>query len=418
MLTLLLGAAAGLMLSSCIFDKYDDDDGAVAGGDEVQFILRISAVGTDAAQQPAEMVETVKSLRVVMIDQNGTLDVNEKVALPVPEYAAKNFGYIFIRKLNPGNKRVFLIANEGSVGEVSLTDRTGIPADVPMTSLTAMLDYFKPGSAANAGSTFADVLNRVYFKNDYSRMTSGNTIALPYSAYYELNVAEKNPLQQMEQPMYLVPVAAKFEFMFTNYRRNDAYIDDLVISSVNSHNYLNAQLDEGEKRRTLQDGTSDVWWIDWLEACARGSQSAEDTDAYNGMWGWITGYGMPVANEPMVDVALNTGNRVWMLNRLVDKANPSRLKLGPFYVPESRNIPGGTGTSQSYSLTFKVHDHTESEVTTLSGYEIETLAALFRATHTIVYVDFYESQAEIYVEIVPWNEKLFLGYVKQESEDD
>ena len=434
--SVLLSLIAGLMFSSCIYDKYYDEDGPGLSGDELQFVLRVNAVGAGTSQQATDIVETVKSLRVIMIDECGRLDINEKMSLPVPEYIAKNFNYIFVRNMKPGNKRVFLIANEESVGAVSLTDREGLPKELPLTSLTAMLEYFKVDSADDdaaenyTGNIFANALNRVYFKNDYSKMVAGNKIALPYSAYYDLKMSGDDVFKQMERTLYLVPVAAKFDFVFTNYRKYNAYIDDIIISSINSHNYLNAQLHDSEKWRKFPDETADVWWIDWLEKCALGSQSEGDTDktdAYNGKWGWISRYSLPVEDEPMVELQLNKDNSEWKMNGLVDKKNPSVLCLGPYYVPESINRPSSNPDSgiesvadydgsQEYSLTFKVHDATESEVTTLSGYVIDTLKALFRATHTIIYVELYESKAEIYAEIYPWIERSFKGYVQQDED--
>lgn len=426
--TLLLGLIAGLMLSSCVYERYESCTAdRNRNREQMQLILRIGAVSGVTMQQTAEVVEIVKSLRVIIIDENGRLDVNDRI--PLTAGTAKGFGYRYIRNLNAGDKHIYLIANEESVSKVMLTGDTEALADVPLTSLTAMLDYFK-ADAADAddgtnltGSTFEDVLNRVYFANDYE-ITAGNTIALPYSACYELRLEDRT-LTQTEQPMYLVPVAAKFDFVFTNYRRYDAYIDDVIISSVNSHNYLNAQLDGEEKHRKTADAVN-VWWIDWLEARARGSQSAADANAYNEAWGWISRYWMPVANEPMRDVHLNPDNKEWRMDKLTDNSNPSRLNMGPFYVPESINIPAptdgsgtsgaaGTGASQCYWLTFMVHD-TMTEVTTLPGYEIDTLKALFRATHVIIYVELYESEAAIYAEIVPWDKHSFLGYVQQDED--
>ena len=417
----LLCVTVGLLSGSCIYDRTEGDDSLDERDDKVQFVFRISAGKNSAPQQPADIVEIVKSLRVIVIDQSGRLDVNEKVPLPMPETAAKDFSHIFTRFLKSGDKRVFLVANEESAGAVFLTGSTGIPAGLPLTNLTAMLDYFKADpenrtTSDHTGDTFADLLNRVYFKNDYSRMSDGTAIALPYSACYEVEMSSLPG--QPERPMYLVPAAAKFDFEFTNYRRSDAYVDDIILSSLNSHNYLNAQLADSEKRRNTPYGATDMWWIDWLEACARDSQNAENPNLVNEKWGWITDYRMPVPDEKMRDLSLK-GEEVWRVEQIVDMSKPSKLSLGPFYVPESFNpsrSEPGIAAKQSYSLTFKVHDDAETEVTTLSGNMIDPLKALFRATHIIIHVQFYEREAEIYAEIVPWTEKTFSGYVQQDED--
>lgn len=450
--TMLLCTIAGFLCCSCIFDKFDDEiEPALGQGDLMHFILQIGALGTSSTQ-PNDIVEMVNSLRVIVIDkETGQLDVNEKVSLALPEYTAKNFKYLFVRNLNHGDKRVFLIANEEQVGQVSLTDKTGVPTDLPLTSLSALLDYFKvdkvekPATEATGdgteppvetptnfvGNTFANVLNRVYFKclNEYK--ISGNKILLPYSAYYELNVEQgESPITQMEQTLHLVPVATKFDFVITNYRRHAAYVDNIVISSLNSHNYLNAQLNEQEQRRSRPNETEKIWWIDWLESCASESQKTSSSDGLNLEWGWIEKYEMPLPNEPMVKLALNTGNQTWKMDALVNMSQPSTLFLGSFYVPESLNLVTPLPTEgdsaadsvaeavQTYSLTFEVHDETEKDHTTLEGNVIDTLKSLFRATHVIIYVEFYESEAAIYTEIVPWTVVPFKGYVQIDDEDE
>ena len=430
----LLCLTAGLMFCSCIMenDEYDN----ARERNEMQLVLRISTVDANGVTPPATVSETVNSLRIIVIDQGShRLEINEKINLP-QQYDAKKFNYTFIRSLYSGAKQVFLIANEESVGAVSFTNgSSNIPAEIPTTNLTALLDYFGADLAENAenytGGTLADLLNSSYFKNSYP--IKGGKIALPYSAYYELNESElydkDKPLTEIEKQMYLVPVAAKFDFVFTNYRKQAACIDDVIISSFNSHNYLNACLDESEKKRTKPGGTERMWWIDWLEACAEGSQTAEDTDkpdGYNGKWGWIKNYKMPVADEDMVEISLrdieSSGNDDdWKLGQLINIKNPPAITKGPYYVPESFNRPasytGETGDlRQYYSLTFRVRDDGSEDVSVFEDYEIDTVGALFRDTHIIIYVEFYETEAEIYAEIAPWIMVPFRGYVQQDDE--
>ena len=444
--SVLLCLLAGLVLSSCIYDP-EEDSGANGADGGVQFIFSISTLGSDTAQQQAKIVETVNSLRIIVIDQNSRrLEINEKVDLP-GQSSAKRFSYTFIRNMHSGAKQIFLIANEESVGELLFAAGSPeIPAAVPRSGLTAMLDYFGTDSGGGpatdyTGDALVDVLNRVYFENDYP-VESGK-IALPYSAYYELGESElydrkNNRLTKIEKAMYLVPVAAKFDFVFTNFRKEAVCIDDVIIASLNSHNYLNAQLADTEKRRTLPDGTQNVWWIDWLEACAGGSQTADDleptpeedpnhTGGYNGRWGWIRNYKLPVADEATVPLSLRTvesswNESDWKVGQLINIRTPPAITRGPYYVPESFNRPASySGAAddlrQYYSLTFKVRDYGSDEVQVLEDYEIDTLGALFRDTHIIIYVEFYESMAEIYAEIAPWEQRIFLGYVQQDDDD-
>lgn len=421
LINLILCMTLGLVLSSCVYDNSPEASQDAPGADDVQLILRISTVADLAGSRQEEnaVIEKVKSLRVIILDDQLNLEANEVVQLPMSDYVASTFTYTYRRNTKSGKKHIFLVANEESVGKVMLTDATGLPQGLPLGSLTALLNSFKSESS---GKNLMTALNRVYYSNHYSDLYEGKDIYLPYTAYYEKTL-EYHAMTETE--MHLVPVAAKFDFVFTNYRRENAQIDEFTISSLNTHNFLNAQLDSDEKTRELDE--QEVWWIDWLQACAEASEEAQDPDAFDESWGWIKGYHLPVPGEQLMNLTLRPdAGTDWVIDALVDKANPSRLKVGPFYVPESIRFPAvlppidpgakDQRPNQLYLLSFKVHDEIVDEVTTLSDYEVPGLNALFRATHVIVTVNLYESQVEIYVEIAPWKERLFLGYVQQETD--
>lgn len=412
-------------------DRSLPDDPSGADNDSFRLLLSIRTLDATSSQSSGP-VETVKSLRIIIIDADGNLEVNELANLNQPEYEASQFDYYFSRTLNPSDKKLYLIANEESVGEIALTDNSDLPKDIPLNSLTALLDRFKTGAKENGileGTLMETVLNRIYFENDYADCQSGNAIYLPYSSYYKLSRTDVVPGQP--KILYLVPVATKFDFKFTSYREKNVQIKDVILCSANSHNYLYAQLPVGQQIRTF--GAESMWWVDWMEKCASNSQTAEDLEEFNSRWGWIDNYGMPVANEQTVETSFNPNAELWKLGALVDKTNPQKLDLGPFYVPESFNIitdEEGENPHQGYTLTFKVRDlpddgslpeeDTEEDIYTkvLEGYEIDTLKTLFRGTHVTIIVDLYDKAVEIYAEINPWTMVKFRGFVQENDDDD
>lgn len=423
----------GMLLSSCIYETPDSDADGIEDGDGVELTLKIGAVAADSPT--SGIVETVESLRIIMLNESGELEVNEKVQLPLAQYAASKFNYIYIRTLSAGRKNFYLVANEDRVGQVSMTDMSGMPEDLELESLPDLLDYFQPSTgednSVRNGQTFENALNRVYFGNDYDDLREGNNIYLPYSSHYVLDVRTH---VKMESDMFLVPVATKFDFVITNYRQKNAKIDDIILSSVNSHNFLNAQLTPEEEERLL-DGNK-LWWVDWLQKCSVASETADDMVSFNRYWGWIKDYSLPLSGEATVEKILNPNKVNWTIDKLVDKMNPSKLTIGPFYFAESKNpvpenvedliegVKDADGNdieidydSQFYMLTFKLHDEDEEEVTVLTGNYIDTLKALFRGTHVVVHVELYESKVDIYSEIYPWNDWKAQGFV-QEADDD
>lgn len=413
---MLLGVLFMLALNSCIIDREAYDDPEPPGG-SIRLLLNIKAIAAANSNQDTQLTEAVKSLRVIIITPEGIIEANDLVNLQDDSYISSSFEYTYTTSLSLGNKRIYLVANEESVTKVELTDRTGLPDELPAGGdLSSLLSYFKretEKSSTHNGPIFEKVLNRAYFNADYSQAVSGNNIYLPYSAYYEIGPEELGA-SRLEHPLYLVPAATKVEFKLTNYRRYYVTFQDILFCSVNSSNYLNAMLDASEQKKTLNG--QQVWWIDWMEACARGSQSASDLEDFNDTWGWFKTYQMPLT-ETMVQKSLNPRNDDWTLEAMVDKTNPDKLNLGPFYLPESRNLADPLTLIQNYTLTFKIHDGNGENDIVLEGYEIDTLKTLFRGTHTIIYIDIYEQAMEIYAEIVPWTFQPFWGYVQQEEDD-
>ncbi|MCH5224958.1 MAG: hypothetical protein J1D77_03120 [Muribaculaceae bacterium] len=370
-----------------------------------QASFRVNALGVSSAAQSGPQ-ECIKSLRVIIINSDGLIEANEKTEWSSSPKGAATFSHIFSKSLNSKSKDLYLIANEESIGDFSLTDSEDLPS-LPSSSLSDLLDYFRKETAAEnsgMGDVFGKVLNRIYFENDLSNLSAGNMIYLPYSAHYKLEANDLG-LSGLTHPLYLVPVASKIDFSFVSYRSHDTRIEDVSLNNANVHNYLNAQLANDETLKPFNDKM--IWWIDWLQECAKNSETAEDIEDFNEKWGWIQHYSLPLSNDASVK-SLKPSSEVWKIDRMADKNNPDRKSFGPFYIPESK--------SSSYELNFEVTDLATNETTFLEGYEIDTMMSLFRATHVKIFIELYEKAMDIYSEVVPWNEKVFIGYVQEDDD--
>ena len=425
---LLSGLLLGLFCSSCILDKTEEPD----NGEYVDLMLNINTVGS-ANNSPSVVAEKLKSLRVIIIDESGRIDVNDKVQLPLAEYDSKNFVYTYRKQVNAGKKKIYLVGNEASVSDVRLTDSDIEPEGMPLTSLTAALDFFKSEEGQIKeefnGPDFENVLNSIYFSNSTLQPANGSSVYLPYTSYYEIDVEF---LKKVNRTIYMVPAAVKWDFVITNYRMKDIKFEGIDIFGFNTYNYLNAKLDPSEQQKTING--QKTWWIDWLEACASGSQNlagedkTDDNGVYNQGWGWIEKYGLPMATEQIVTKQLKPLKGDWTVAKIPTTLKPEKIYIGPFYFPESKNLTRPEGltdkelgklksTDQAYWVNFHLHEVDDPEVTTLLNYHIDTVHSLFRATHVIVYVELYQSKVEIYAQIEPWRTSHFVGFVQQQEDD-
>lgn len=443
-------------IQGCIDEVYVDEDPEeeLIKEGKNYVVLGINTL-SDGSAQTSGVQEKIKSMRVIMLsrDVNDTegkeiIELNEKIDFPNNPLADNSFVYYYSREVSAGIKSFYLIANEEEVRNLSFNENSSLSTDIPRSSLSEFLKYFKVAkpkesdevsednkydeSCYKMAASLREAMEAVYFIPDYS--ISNNTVNLPYSAYYpDFRVTgADSPYYKdgyYETSMYLVPVAVKFDFNFINYRKNDVQIENIKISKINTATFLNAHLSEEEQTRQLDE--KEVWWIDWLAACSKGSQNAEDLGSFNSLWGWIKEYTIPVETESdLKDINKSPASgSFWILDALQDLSNPDRLTIGPYYFVESRNMVekdklNDEGTAyetemiQSYSLQFKVHDVIIEEITETEEIELPNVVTLFRATHAIIDIRMYDSMVDIYVEIAPWELKTFQGYVSPVEDDD
>lgn len=377
-----------------------------------------------------------------LITFNGTMEDDGSLFTGEGEEAA-GFNYIFSQLTVEGSKKFYLIANESSVGEVffsPMPDNSVSDNILAMTSLTEILNSYKTeigvgenlaeSPQTSRGNELETVMNHIWLNPDYKIDEDGN-IFLPYTSVYEgFEVMEKqssdNDLEELDGKMFLVPVASKFNFKFINYRKEKVLVKDIYLSKADISNYLNAQLDNNEKQKSLNG--QPTYWIDWLAALTKASQNSSNPDAVNATWGWISDYNMPENREKSHDLKFIHPDNEWTIDSRINSYTPSTINFGPFYIPESHNIvkketfnPSSGKNEvqelQEYYLSFFMHDEFSEEVASFENNAIANLKALFRATSITITVTLYDEDMDIYAEPSPWLTNSFYGYLEETDEE-
>ena len=420
-------------------ELYPEPGNGVSGKD-TELSLRISVVGSRAQNDSEEIVkEKIRSLRIVVLS-DGFIEYNALTDYTSTdpengEPLAANFLQKFERSMVPGNKRIYLFANEESVGPVSFKDSSALPDGISdgMT-LQAFLNHYTkdnlPAQGTNgydnsgSGHEFMQLLSDACFTPDFS--IRDNVIYLPYSAVYQDIKIDDDPEKVVERDMYVVPVATKFTFNLYNYRKERVELLEMNLAYFHSSSYVMANLDEKELNKPFNG--KNYYWIDWMEQVAEASQTASDLESFNERAGWIENYSVPGA-EAKVNVTPFVWEE-WSVDRLTDKSNPEKITIVRYY-PESKHIVKGSVYNQdtfqyeevdmqSYSVNFKVIEEREGTIETESFesefMDIDTVKSLFRGTHVIVDVDMYENMVEIFCKIEPWTFVPFQGYVQEEDD--
>lgn len=416
----LSGMAAGL--SGC---NGHDPDGA--DGDNYMLVLHISPVNVGETRSGAGPVEKIRSLRFVVLN-DGTIEYNRLVTLDDPETVpASLFRYDLNLPTTAGKKKIFLFANEESVEGIRFqTEASSSPLpdglqDETDLTLTDLLDRFGTGEGSTPGE-FVRVLEAAYFAPDYTPDEAGG-VYLPYVSRYDGIEAERGMVKTVS--MYLVPVATKFSFKFTNHRENEVSINRITVSSTDSQNFLEARVGDGDLSKTFTDDGKEYYWIDWLAKVSEASHANTgyyENENFNTRYGWISDYAMPgtTVSAP-ADLVGGTGGASESVPAM-DKEEeiPGELLLGPYYLPESRNAaestagdPDAASTAQAYYLTLGMHDVSQEEGKdpVFDKVVISNLKSLFRNTSVVIRVTLKQGDVEVYAEIQDWNKKYASGWV-------
>lgn len=514
-----------LMLGSCrdnsLADEPENPDGPQLNDGPV-VMLHISAINAGSRTSAVGPAERIKSLRIIMIHEGegGEKRLEANRLIDAHDTASEDYVYIFQKRTAVGTKKFYLIANEESVKSVQFVeeassetpeepDEPDDPAigggdtepgdtepETPATSdaqmtLTQFLNLYEPDMVMNdfgAGYTtpendtdgtyakeFEKKLNSLYFAPlEGSYEIEDGKVYLPYSAYYTYEIEEDggHEVDKTGEPMYLVPVATKFNFKFINYRTNTTVVDYLTIQSANKTNYLMAQLDDEELMKKF-DVDNSYYWINWLKYVAdKVNETADNTEnnaSMNGNYGWISKYYMPKDDDTEYDFVseswfndAGTYPKAWRLSPGENDDTPSETQsYGPYYLPEGHHmeidkIPekpegvededddddDGDGTDtdtdttsdpdqstesdpkqdepaelvEKYNLTIQMHDDSEGATVKTASTEISYLKSLFRNTNVVITITLREGGVKIYAETQPWAKKEAYGYVQDKDD--
>lgn len=442
-------------------------------------ILSINTVNQGNAGE-SSVKEIIKTLRIIMIHEEGGQSFIEANRLIDTHDAEHNrFTYLYQKSTVPGKKRFYLIANEASVAGVSLTDGT-FPGGLTNPSLHTLLEYFGPTMADvdsqkpapevdYTAADFENLMQALYFESLPAYELNGQEVYLPYSAFYsgfEIKQGDTK-VDFTSTPMHLVPAATKFTFKFINERTaEDVAIDYLAVKATNRTSYLFANIDPLEQKKSIMG--ENYYWIDWLHLISQASQEntgAEDNNNFNNRYGWIKEYFVPQPADTLVHYFVPDGpadspeapsvkSSSWILPVAAQADNgrvtATTTEFGPLYVGESRyfieeelapdltdptdpdatekqdtddpDTETPTQTVEKYFLKIKLRnisafvDSKSLAEVKEAETEISNLKALFRNTSVLITITLREGGVNIYAEPVPWNKKVFYGYVKDEDE--
>ncbi|MCH5215883.1 MAG: hypothetical protein J1F10_03000 [Muribaculaceae bacterium] len=470
---LLLAVIIGVtLLPSCIYDHYDYEEEPKTPHIPASglIVMRVSTVSANQTTSTSEKVtEKIRSLRFIMLSDNYVV-VNKHIYVDNMTDGsddASKFSYTYTFRFNDdehisANTRFYFIANEECVGSLKFSSDYTVPQEWKDKDLTWILSSEKfeatnslpsanaPATGGGAGD-LEKFLNAIYFRPEYNIVSNDDSddnsgvIYLPYSVYYSLEdlnkvVNKKGDVVGIDDKMYLVPVAAKFEFHFENYRTNAVDVKKLTVSSFNTHNYMLARVKSDDCRKTLPGETASLYWPDWLAKISELSWDNVGSGAnfdFNEKYGWIAKYDIPTADvyeKSFLNINDSQNNGYWKVPapQLVDgdsqdKLEPGVLDIGPYYMPESnylfpiivkddkdKDVVTTTPTGQRYVLSMVLHDSSQSTSSndlTFDYNPIENLGALFRNTHVVINVVMREGESGVYAEIEPWTVRKAVGWV-------
>lgn len=361
-----------------------------------------SSTRTDVDEN--EVSELIKSLRIIMIDEStGSIECNDFLDKDDlnPNPSNQEDLYSFVLLTTPGLKNFYLFANEESVGSVSR--KSDPPSN--RSTLNSILNSYPVGSVLRTEdeNSFEEIINSLYFYPSYQ--IEDRNIYLPYSCYYEARIESGS---RHEQSMWLVPVATKYHFNFTNNRSETFEISKLEITGQVERNYVLGNV--GNDQHTMKIEEKEYYWVDWLAEIYGMSQEQTSFSSnvdFNEKYGWITDYNLPF--NSFASYQFKKDNESLKIPARTDNTGgylptPGKKTFGPYYLPETKYIPDKKENNQRYYLSLTLKDTANGAEKEFEPIELTNLGSLFRNTHVVVNITLNEGTDEIYVEIRSWNQ--------------
>ena len=488
---LLINLLIGLIcLSACKSEEPADLENEVNRFDNPRVTMTISPISMSPVNEG--VIEKIRTLRIIMLAEqtlednstvsyvefNRLIDFQDSPTFSGPGEYASYFRYVFTRATVPGIKKFYLIANESSVGNVSFQiDENneenfpeGLPAGVENgMNITDFLDIFSPnyipgydkipgltnGEGEPRGEEFENLINCLYYTAEFNTEDEGQSIFLPYSAFYQYELATYDPENSQAQnvlneTMYLVPAANKFIFKFRNYRPAQLIITSFKLSGMATDMYLFGQVNSDDQQKSL-NGIK-LWWIDWMAGVSRlsypenssGYPEGPDNEVFNQTYGWIDKFNIPnTAFDPQFDEEINLEPRkgvtefipegdTWAVDSRdmsapINTAQPGTAITDYYYLPESRyTVPQnildenqnivGTTLVQRYFLTMTMRDNKVGALTVTKDTPIGNLGSMFRGNNTLITVTLRDANdVGAYAQPERWKESHSFGNVIEEE---
>lgn len=403
---------------SCIFEypaEWTDDDGLLTDKDKVVLKINVQPIAASASTNPTERIRT---LRIVIISkaegENASDTVECNRLLDMTDMPALGYSRTWTWQSTSAEKDIFVIANEESAGQ----------------DLSTLLASYAEGKQA---LDFIERIEEYSFSPEY-KVENGN-IYLPYSFSRQGLTPQAGVVNDIKA--WLIPVATKFVFNFTNSREYAINVNGISMSKANVANYLLGRPGNGELIK--QYNGQSMSWIDWLAEISRNSWGYPDfsgNEGFNGQVGWIADYELPNPDDSHVYtfIAENSDDVFTVKGATTTEENgetvvtPGKHTTQVYYIPESVNFivsddegddssDSGDGEStikeQRFFLTLLLEDTGNSQAPPFNEVAIPNLGALFRNTYVIIDVNMAEGDIEVYAEIAPWNEKQANGWVEE-----
>lgn len=459
---MIFGIILMIISSSCVsepFGECGNGNGNFGHTPYSKLVINVRTVTPNGTATSDRVKEKIKSVRFIMLC-DGEIKANIFKSLTQEELAT-DFVYTYEGEYLAGNKEFIVLANEESVNACQLQFGSyTLPSELAGLDLSGILNYYKLSDNAAQGQELKQLLNALNFDpNQAYAINDGleedgdenpgisnsinygprGDIYLPYSVYYsEKDITDiteytdnDNVVTGIKAEMYLVPIATKFEFHFTNKRLHDVEVSGLSVTGFDNLNYLLAQVGASDLKKKLPGEKDAIYWPDWLAKVAEKSWNYSGSDAnldFSNRYGWIGNYSIPEASSNSDGDFTNPNNTsgIWTVPGMMITSTDSiagTLNLGPYYIPESWRAYTYTDpntkkdvTIQRYGLNMRLHDTSSTStgndpVFSNSDTPIENIGALFRNTHVVINIIMSEGESGVYAQIEPWTPRNGQGYV-------
>ena len=376
---MVLGAMA---IGACgmIYEDFDPDC------TDTSMLVRINTVSGGSRSIVSEGFENIATLRIILVDADGKVEYN-RYFNDVSDYNfndrhSGNFDFV-ITNLTPGEKTIYLFANEEGIHGAHITDN----------NITTSIGNFQSflNSASKGSTDFAQNVDKIWFDGFMANWY------LPYTAKYDVTLGKGS---ENYKPLFLVPAAVKFSFIFFNYRDAAVKFNSMKIHSIADRSFTLANVGGKDLYKKLPGSDDSLFWTDWLAAVAEASWQTdgdiEGNKNFNDTYGWISDYSVPSSTNH-APAAITDIPAIKTIPE--SSKTPSYTEL--VYLPESFNKVDDN--RRKYSLSFDIADTDELHNV---DFELPKVKELFRDTHVKVYITMKHTEFTVTteVDVDPWDE--------------